>query len=81
MVIHVGALRETDEHQYCSKNVATPRLPTLLYQPGVRTNLEVTVLYTQVKLMVLPFVTCLAGERPLGIFKLEYYGFRRSLVS
>jgi len=32
-------------------------LPTLLYQLGVRTNLEVIVLYTQVKVMVLPFVT------------------------
>ena len=32
-------------------------LPTLLYQPEVRTNLEVTVLYTQVTMMVMPFVT------------------------
>ena len=31
-------------------------LPTLLYQPGVRKNLEVTLLYTQVKVMVLHVV-------------------------
>ena len=45
-----------NDHQYCSNNVATLGLPTLLYQPGVRTNLEVIVLYTQVKVMVLPFI-------------------------
>ena len=72
---------KSDEHQYCSKNVATPGLPTLLYQPGVRTNLEVTVLYTQVKVMVLPFVTCSTVEIPLGVFKLDFYGFIISLVS
>ena len=33
---------------YCTKNVATPRgFPTLIYQPEVHTNLEVTVIYTQ----------------------------------
>ena len=32
-------------------------LPTLLYQPEVHTNLEVTVLYTQVNVMGLLFVT------------------------
>jgi len=32
-------------------------LPTLLYQLRVRTNLEVTVLYTQVNVMGLLFVT------------------------
>jgi len=32
-------------------------LTTLLYQPGVRTNLELTVLYTQVNVMGLLFVT------------------------
>lgn len=52
-----------DEHQYCSKNVATLGLPALLYQPGVHTNLEVIVLYTQVKVMVMPFVIVqLAGD-------------------
>ena len=39
---------KSGEPWYCTKNVATPRgCPTLLYQPGVRTNLEVTMLYTQ----------------------------------
>ena len=32
-------------------------LLVLLYQRRVDTNLEVTVLYTRVKVMVLPFVT------------------------
>jgi len=32
-------------------------IPALLYQPKVRTNLEVIVLYTQVNVMVLPFFT------------------------
>jgi len=32
-------------------------LPALLYQPKVCTNIEVKALYTQVKVMVLPFVT------------------------
>jgi len=50
-------LYQSDERQYCRKNAATLGLPTLLYQPGVRTNLEVTVLYTQVKVMFLLFVT------------------------
>ena len=36
------------EPWYCTKSVATPRdYPTLLYQPEVHTNFEVTVLYTQ----------------------------------
>ena len=33
------------------------RLPTLLYQPGVHTNLEVIVLYTQVDAMGPLFVS------------------------
>jgi len=45
-----------DENQYCSKSSATPGIPSLFYPLGVCTNLEVTVLYTQVKVMVLPFV-------------------------
>lgn len=32
-------------------------LPDLICQPKVCTNLEVTMLYTQVQVMVLPFVT------------------------
>ena len=47
---------KSDERQYCSKNAAIPGLLALLYQPGVRTNLEVTMLYTQVKVIVFPFV-------------------------
>ena len=38
---------KSGEPWYCTKNVATTRgCPTLLYQPGVRTNLKVTVIYT-----------------------------------
>lgn len=47
---------KSDEHEYCAKNTATPRLPSLLYQLVVRTKLVVTVLYTQVNVVVLPFV-------------------------
>ena len=42
-------------------------LPALLYQPGVRTNLEVTVLYTQKNAMGPLFVTV-----ELAI---DHYGF------
>jgi len=48
-------MAKSDELHYCNKNVATPGLPTLLCQLKVRTNLEVLMLYTQVKVMVLPF--------------------------
>jgi len=48
---------KSDEHQYCGKMLHLMGLPVLLYQAGVQTNLEVTALYTQVKVMVLPFVT------------------------
>jgi len=58
---------KSDECQYCSKNATTPGLPALLYQPEVRTNLEVTVLYTQVKVMVLPFVMVQLARDHWGI--------------
>ena len=39
---------KSGEPWYCTKSVATPRgCPTLLYQPRVRTKLDVTILYTQ----------------------------------
>jgi len=42
-------------------------LPTLLYQPRVHTNLEVTVLYTKVDAMVPLFVTTKLA--------VDHYGF------
>jgi len=42
-------------------------LPTLLYQPGFHTNLEVTVLYTQVDAMGPLFVTAKLA--------IDHYGF------
>jgi len=42
-------------------------LPTLLYQPRVRTNLEVTMLYTQVDAMGPLFVS--------AKLVIEHYGF------
>jgi len=42
-------------------------LPTLLYQLGVRTNLEVIVLYTQVDVMGLLFV--------IAELAIDHYGF------
>ena len=53
----LAAAPKSDECQYCSKDATTPELPALLYQHGVRTNFEVIVLYTQVKVMVFPIVT------------------------
>ena len=38
---------KSGEPWYCTESTATPSgCPNLLYQPGVHTNLEVTVLYT-----------------------------------
>ena len=42
-------------------------LPTLLYQPRVHTNLEVTMLYAQVDVMGLLFVT--------AKLVIDHYGF------
>jgi len=42
-------------------------LPTLLYQPGVHTNLEVTMLYTQEDAMGPLFV--------IADLKIDQYGF------
>ncbi len=38
---------KSDEPWYCIKDVATPKDLNLNYQPGVHTNLEMIVLYTQ----------------------------------
>ena len=54
-------------------------LPALLYQPGVRTNLEVTVLYAQVKVKVLPVVTVHLARDPRGS-KPDFYRVRLSLL-
>jgi len=57
-----------DKHQYCSKNVPTPRgSPTVLYQPEVHTNVDVTVLYTQTYAMGPLFVT--------AELDIDHYGF------
>ena len=41
----LATMPKSDECQYCNNDATTPGLSTLLYQPGVRTNMEVTVLY------------------------------------
>ena len=41
-------------------------LPALLYQPKVHTNLEVTVLYAQVEVKVLPIVIVYLARDPRG---------------
>jgi len=48
-------------------------LSTLLHQPRVCTNLEVTVLYTQVGVMGPLFVSVELGDRPLGFLKPTLY--------
>ncbi len=48
-------------------------LPTLLHQPEVRTNLEVTVLYTQIDEMGPLFVIAELRDRPLRFLKPTFY--------
>ena len=49
--VHYGRIRSPQingEAWYWTKGAATPRgYPILLYQPGVCTNFEVTMIYTQ----------------------------------
>ena len=56
-------------------------LPTLLHQPGVRANLEVRLLYTQIDAMGPLFVTIELGDRPLGFLKPTFYLFKISLIT
>ena len=69
----------TGEPRYCNKNAATPRATSFTYQPGVRINLEMTVLYAQVKVKVLPIVTSHLARDPKGS-KPKFYRVRRSLI-
>ena len=48
-------------------------LLTLFHQHGVCTNLEVTMMYTQVGVMGPLFVTTELGNRPLGFLKPTLY--------
>jgi len=68
-----------DEPRYYNKNVATPRATSFSYQPGVRINLEVTVLYTQVKVKALSVVTAHLVRDPKGS-KLDFYRVKISLT-
>ena len=68
-----------DEPRYCIKNVATPKATNFTYQSGVRTNLEVTVLYTQLEAKVLTVVTAHLESDAKGS-KPNFYTVRRSLV-
>ena len=70
--------RTSDEPRYCNNNAATPRATSFTYQPRVCTNLEVTVLYTQVEVKVLPVVTVYLTRDPRGS-KPNFYKVRRSL--
>ena len=55
-----------DEPRYCNNNVTTPKATSFTYQPGVRTNLEVTMLYAQVEVKILPIVTVCLARDPRG---------------
>ena len=68
-----------DEPRYCNKNVATPRATSFTYQPRVRTNVKVNVLYTQVEVKVLPIVTAHLARDRRGS-KPNFYRVRRSLI-
>jgi len=48
---------KSDEHQYYSKNVATPRATNFTLSTGVHTKFVVTELYTQADAMGPLFVT------------------------
>jgi len=75
-----GELREgDDEPRYCNKNVSNHRATSFTYQCGVHTNLEVTVLYAQVKVKVLPIVTAHLAGNSKGS-KPDFYKVRRSLT-
>jgi len=67
-----------DEPRYCNKNVATPRATSFTYQPGVRTKLEVKMLYAQVKVKVLLVVTAHLERDPRGSNP-YFYRVRRRL--
>jgi len=54
---------KSDEPRYCNNNATTPRATNFTYQPGVCTNLEVTVLYAQVEVKVLLIVTAYRVRR------------------
>ena len=53
---HQYRLKVGDEPRYFNKNATINRVTSFTYQPGVCTNLEVTVLYAQVEVKVLPVV-------------------------
>lgn len=69
---------KNDKLSYCNKNVATPRATNFTYQPRVHKNLEVTMLFAQVKVKVLHVVTINLARDPRGS-KPNFYRARRSL--
>ena len=73
--------QKSDEHQYCSKNAATPGTAsfTLSTQGSYKLGGD-SVVYTS-KSDGSAFFHCLVGERSLGFFKIDFYGFRRSLIT
>lgn len=68
-----------DEPRYCNKNATTPRATSFTYQLRVLTNLEVTVLYTQEEVRVLPIVTSHLVRDSRGS-KIDFYRVRRSFI-
>ena len=74
-----ATMPKSDELRYCSKNDATPRATIFTYQPKFRTNLEVTILYTQVEVKVLPIIIAHLARDSRGS-KPDFYRVRRSLI-
>ena len=79
VIINEKTIHKTDEPRYCNNNTTTSRATNFTYQLGVRTNLEVTVLYAQVEVKVLPVVTIHPERDPRGS-KSNFYRVRRSLI-
>lgn len=72
---------KSGEHQYCSKNVATLGATnfTLSTQGSYKLGGDIVV-YTS-KSDGSALYHCSVGDRPLGFFKTDFYGFRRSLIT
>lgn len=70
---------KSDDPRYCSNKVATTKETSFTYQPRVRRNLEVTVLYAQVEVKVLLVVTAHLARDPWGS-KPDLYRVRRRLI-
>jgi len=79
--ISLEKVPKSDEHQYFSKNAATPRATN--FTLSTRGSYKIggnNVVYTS-KRDGSSFCHCSARKRPLGFVNLDFYGFIRSLIT